>query len=324
MIEPSALGVFESARVEIDASGRISVTTGCTSQGQGQETTLAQVAAAVFDVPHDEIRVRHGDTGLIAYGGGTNASRAAVMAGNAVHAAAESVKHKAIAVAAKALEVAEQDLALIKGRLEIRGAPGSGLSLGEAARLLQPGDFRFLSSPNDAQIKDNEGLTATSFLRGVPHGTSVFAVHMADVAVDRETGQIHVERYQVVCDVGRALNPMIVEGQIVGGVVQGIGSTLLEELVYDEEGQLQNASLADYLIPTVAEAPRVRAIALELTKSPTNPLGVRGVGEVGPAAVGAAIANAVAEALGPDVRIDRLPLSPERILEMISVAQDSV
>ena len=117
---------------------------------------------------------------------------------------------------------------------------------------------------------------------------------------------------------------MIVEGQIVGGVVQGIGSALLEELVYDEEGQLQNASLADYLIPTVADAPRVRAIALELTRSPTNPLGVRGVGEVGPAAVGAAVANAVAQALGPEVRIDRLPLSPERILETMSAAQDRV
>ena len=319
-VEPSALGIFESARVEVDIGGHVRIVTGCTSQGQGQETALAQVAAEVLTVSADRITVVHGDTGQIQFGGGTNASRAAVMAGNAVYAAATEVRKKAIRAAAEKLECAEHDLTLRDGRVEIIGAPGSGLALAEAASLVAPGDHQLLRSPGDNIIPDNDGLTATSAIRGVPSGTSVFAVHLAEVAIDRDTGQIQVKRMLVACDVGRSINPMIVEGQLVGGVVQGLGFALLEEIGYDDQGQLQTASLTDYLLPSSYDAPAIKAVVIEQARSPSNPLGVKGVGEVGPTGVGAAVSNAVAHALRLQSGVDALPLAPERVLAAIAAA----
>jgi carbon-monoxide dehydrogenase large subunit len=314
LVEPSALGPFEGGRVEIDPGGNVEVVTGATSQGQGHETTLAQVVAEVLGVPIERIRVRHGDTALIPHGGGTYASRAAVMAGASLFEAAQKVRAKAIRVAAEKLEAAETDLEFRDGRVEVIGVPGRGLALGAIARMLSPGNPELLRPPKDTAIADHEGLAATAYVRAVPSGTSVFAVHAAEVAVDVETGQIQVERYVVGCDVGRALNPMIVEGQIVGGVVQGIGGTLLEELAYDEFGQLQSGTLADYLLPSVHEVPAITALVFERVRSATNPLGVKGVGEVGPSGVAAAIGNAVARALGVGARIRALPITPERVL----------
>jgi carbon-monoxide dehydrogenase large subunit/6-hydroxypseudooxynicotine dehydrogenase subunit gamma len=320
-IEPSALGVFESARVEVDLGGYVRVVTGCTSQGQGQETSLAQVAAEVLAVPFDRITVVHGDTGQIQFGGGTNASRAAVMAGNAVHAAATEVRKKAIRAAAQKLECAENDLTLREGRVEVIGAPGSGLALSDAARLIAPGDHQLLRSPGNMIVPDNDGLTATTVIRGVPSGTSVFAVHLAELAVDCDTGQVQVKRMLVACDIGRAINPMIVEGQLVGGAVQGLGFALLEEIGYDDQGQLQTASLADYLLPTSYDAPSIKTVLIEQARSPSNPLGVKGVGEVGPTGVGAAIGNALADALRLQNGIDELPLAPERVLDAITATR---
>jgi len=319
-VEPSALGIFESARVEVDLTGYVRVVAGCTSQGQGQETSLAQVAAEVLTVPPDQITVVHGDTGQIQFGGGTNASRSAVMAGNAVYAAANEVRKKAIHAAAQKLECAEKDLTLRNGRIEIVGAPGSGITLAEVARLLAPGDHQLLINSGSTIIPDNDGLTATSEIRGVPSGTSVFAVHLAEVAVDPATGQIEVKRIQVACDIGRAINPMIVEGQLAGGVVQGLGFALLEEIGYDDRGQLQTASLADYLLPSSYDAPAIRVVLIEQARSPSNPLGVKGVGEVGPTGVGAAVGNAVANALRLQSGIDVLPLAPERVLAAITAS----
>ena len=156
-------------------------------------------------------------------------------------------------------------------------------------------------------------MGATSYIRAVPGGTSVFAVHLADVAVDLETGQITIERYLVAADVGRAINPLIVEGQLVGGVVQGLGGTLFEEIAYGAGAVLETGSFADYLLPSVYEAPPIQAIVIEGAKSPTNPLGIKGVGEVGPSGVAAAVGNAVAHALGGGA-INTLPLTAERIL----------
>lgn len=320
MVEPSALGLFESARIEIDVSGKVRVVSGCTSQGQGQETTLAQVAAEVLGVPLEQISVLHGDTRLIAYGGGTNAARSAVMAGNAVHEAAHEVRRKAIAVAARKLEASEDDLIMRNGRIEVKGAPGSGLPLGTVARLMAPGDREFLASPSDNMIPDHEGLNATSYVRGVNAGTAAFALHLVDVAVDVETGQIAIERYLVACDVGRAINPMIVEGQLVGGVVQGIGAALLEEIVFGSDSQLQTASLADYLLPSAHDAPPVRALIMELSRATSNKLGVKGVGEVGPSGVAGAVANAIANALDIQNGFDALPITPERVLNAIAAA----
>ena len=223
LVEPSAFGPFEGARLEVDPNGFVQVISGCSSQGQGHETVLAQVAAEVLTVPLERICVRHGDTGLIPFGGGSYASRTAVMSGNAVYAAALAVKDKAIRIAARKLEVAEEDLRLANGRVELVGAPGLNLTLGAIARLASPGNPEMLAPPAHENISDNDGLSATTYIRAVPSGTSVFSVHAAEVAVDVETGAVAVERYHVAADVGRALNPLIVEGQLVGGVVQGLG-----------------------------------------------------------------------------------------------------
>jgi carbon-monoxide dehydrogenase large subunit/6-hydroxypseudooxynicotine dehydrogenase subunit gamma len=318
LVEPSALGPFEGARIEVDAQGFVQVISGSSNQGQGQETSLAQIAAAVLTVPIERIRVRHGDTGLIQYGGGTYASRTAVMAGNAVHAAARTVREKAIRAAARKLEAAGEDLVLAEGRVHLAGAPEHGLTLGALARMTSPGNPELVPPPRDAVAPDHDGLAATAYLRAVPSGTSVFAVHVAEVAVDVETGQVAVERYLVACDVGRAINPMIVEGQIVGGVVQGLGGTLLEELVYDADGQLQTGSFADYLLPSVHEAPAIEVLVLEETPAASNALGVKGVGEVGPSGVAAAVGNAVAAALRLEAGIVDLPITPERVLAALA------
>jgi len=319
MVEPSALGPFEGARVEIDSQGFVQVISGSSNQGQGQETSLAQIASEVLSIAIDRIKVRHGDTGLIPYGGGTYASRSAVMAGNAVHSAATAVREKAIRAAARKLEIAEQDLSLADGRVFLNGAPEHGLTLGAVARMLSPGNPELVPPPSDFIAADHDGLAATVYIRAVPSGTSVFAVHVAEVAVDIETGQIAVERYFVACDIGRAINPMIVEGQIVGGVVQGLGGALLEELIYDSEGQLQTGTFADYLLPSVHDAPVIETLVLEEVRSGTNPLGLKGVGEVGTSGAAAAVGNAVAQALGLEFGIAALPITPERVL--VALAQ---
>jgi carbon-monoxide dehydrogenase large subunit len=319
LVEPSGFGPFEGARIEIDSLGFVNVFSGCSSQGQGHETILAQVACSVIDVPIDRVKVRHGDTGLIPFGGGSYASRTAVMSGHAVQSAAIAVKEKAIRAAAQKLEVGEQDLRLVNGRVEVVGAPDLNMPLGAIARILMPGNPELLAPPKKANIPDNEGLAATSYIRAFPSGTSVFAVHLCEVAVDTETGKIAIERYLVAADVGRAINPLIVEGQIVGGVVMGLGGTLLEELAYDADGQFQTGSLADYLLPSVHDVPPIRVIVIENVRSPSNPLGVKGVGEIGPSGVAAAIGNAVAQAIGAGQKLNTLPLTPERVLDAVGV-----
>jgi CO/xanthine dehydrogenase Mo-binding subunit len=314
LVEPSGLGPFEGARIEVDAQGNVQVLSGCSTQGQGHETSLAQIAAEILTVPIERITVRHGDTGLIPFGGGSYASRTAVMSGHAVYSAAIAVKEKALRTAAAKLEVSEHDLQLVNGRIELIGAPNMNISLGNVALLLLPGNPEFLAPPKAQNIPDNDGLAASSFIRAVPSGTSVFAVHLAEVAVDTATGEIRVERYLVAADIGRAINPMIVEGQIVGGVVQGLGGTLLEEIVYGSGGELQTGTFADYLLPSVNEIPPIKAIVIEEAKSPTNPLGIKGAGEIGPSGVAAAVGNAVAQALGGQARINALPLTAMRIL----------
>jgi carbon-monoxide dehydrogenase large subunit/6-hydroxypseudooxynicotine dehydrogenase subunit gamma len=317
LVEPSAFGPFESARIEVDPEGFVNVVTGASSHGQGHETVLAQIAADVLGVSIERIRVRHGDTGLIQFGGGSYASRSAVMAGNTVYQAALAIRTKALRVASQLLQVGEAELRLAAGRISMTGRPDTFVTLASIARMLGPGNTELLASPATGMIEDNEGLIATSFMRGVPSGTSVFSVHMAEVAVDAETGEVTLERYCIAADVGRAINPSIVEGQLVGGVVQGIGGTLLEKLDYDESGQLLTGSFADYLLPSVHDAPRIEALVLEQVRSPSNALGVKGVGEVGTSGVAAAIGNAVARAVGRPTRISCLPLTPERVLAAI-------
>jgi carbon-monoxide dehydrogenase large subunit len=298
-VEGTGIGPFEGARVEVTDAGRVSVRTGACSQGQGHATVFAQVCADHLGVDPDAVDVVTGDTEGLEKGWGTVASRSAVVAGNAVAEAAVLVREQALRAASDLLEIAPDDLTLEGGRIVPRGAPGRELDLGAVAR---------------AARADGEPLLAQHYFEPSTVTWSNGA-HAAVVAVDPETGFVELLRYVVVHDCGREINPMVVDGQIRGGVAQGIGSALLEEVVYDEEGQLLNGTLADYLVPTAEEVPPVKLERRE-TLSPLNPLGVRGVGEGGAIAPPAAIANAVEDALArrgggePRPIVRRTPLTP--------------
>jgi aerobic carbon-monoxide dehydrogenase large subunit len=314
--EPSGFGPFESARVEVDGDGSVHIFTGATSQGQGHETTLAQVCSEVLGVPLESITVTHGDTQLMKFGVGTFASRAAVTAGSAVLRASERVRDRALRIAARHLEVSPADLVLSDGRAHVAGFADRSISLGELARMATPAH----RGPGaHAPVDGGNGLSDTFYFH-VTHETSGFAVHTAEVSVDQETGVVDVERYVVAVDAGRAINPTIVEAQLVGGAVQGISGALHEELVHDEQGQLLSGTLMDYALPVAADVGDVEPVVFE-THTPSNPLGAKGVGEGGISGSGAAVANAVADALRPlGVRITELPLTPERVRRAIERA----
>lgn len=317
LVEPSGFGPFESARIEIDPAGFATIFTGASNQGQGHETMLPQVAADVLGMAHDRFRVRHGDTAMIPYGGGSYASRTAVMGANAVHRAALAVKAKALAAAAQMLQAKEDELSLDDGKVIVAANPSRFVTLAHIARVLTPGNAELVPAPKDFIKDDHDGLTGEVFLRAIPSGTAVFSVHMADIALDTGTGELKIERYCVSGDVGRAINPMIVEGQLVGGVAQGIGGALLEELAYDEDGNLQTGSFADYLLPSSHEVPPIEALVVEKAKSISNDLGVKGCGEIGISGVAAVLANAIAHALGTGARPTTLPLTAERLLDLV-------
>jgi CO/xanthine dehydrogenase Mo-binding subunit len=274
------------------------------------------VAAEVLRVPLDHVVVRHGDTALMPYGVGTYASRAAVVAGSAVHQAALKLRDKILRVAAAHLEVSPADLILEDGRVSVTGVPNRGYSLREVAALAGPGR-RPGTHPAVQVVGDIDALEAIHY-HHVTHETSSFGVHVAVVAVDTKTGLVTPRWYALVYDVGKAINPMIVEGQLVGGIIFGLGGTFLEELVYDADGQLLTTSFMDYLLPCSLGCPKVEVTTLEETPSPSNPLGVKGVGEAGTSGAGASLANAVADALGPGVDLTTLPLSPDRVRAMLS------
>jgi carbon-monoxide dehydrogenase large subunit len=313
-VEKSGTGPWEYARVEVDASGRVVVYTGLASLGQGLETTLSQICADELGVELDDVTVVHGDTARIPYGIGTFGSRGAVVGGNAVFEAAGLLRDKIKAWAATRLEVSAADLVLDGGRVHPRGVPDRGLTLRDLAGAAAPGQP---APPGLAP-----GLSASAFfkapMRPYPYGT-----HVAAVEVDAETGQVTVTDYVIAYDVGRAINPMIVEGQLAGGLAQGLGGALLEELAYDDGGQLLTTTFMDYLLPTAMEMPaRVVLRLLEEAPSPLNPLGVKGAGEGGCTGAGAALANAVADALAPlGVRLSGLPLTPESLLAAIGEAR---
>jgi CO/xanthine dehydrogenase Mo-binding subunit len=314
LVEPTGWGPYESAKAQVTPAGNIHVYTGATVLGQGLETTLAQVCAEVLRVPLDRIRVHHGDTALMPYGMGTYASRAAVMAGSAVHGASLKLRDRILKVAADHLEASPEDLVLEDGRVSVRGVPSRGCTLREVAALAGPAGK---PGAHPGAGPDIDALEATHYHHAT-HETSSFGVHVAVVAVDVRTGFVTSRGYWLVCDVGRAINPLIVEGQLVGGVIHGLGGTFLEELVYDERGQLLTANFMDYLLPGAGECPDVKVTILEEAASPSNPLGVKGVGEAGTSGAGAALANAVADALGVGVELTTLPLSPHRVLAMLS------
>ncbi len=298
-VEKSGLGPQDLVRMTVDRSGAIEIVTGVASVGQGVETVLAQICAETTGIPIERISVVHGQTDRIEIGFGAFASRVTVMAGSAVKIAAEALCDRAMEVAAKLLQTTPDALGLSNGMIEAIDG-GASLSLGEIAE----------------HLRDSGGLTSEGrFVAN--HMTYPYGLHVAQVRIDPLTYGITIERYLVGYDVGRAINPMLIEGQIVGGVAQGIGGALLEEFVYDENGQPLAASFADYLMPTCREVPEVEVLLREDARSPLNPLGVKGAGEGGINAAGAALAAAIDAAIQKPGAVDRLPITSDRLHAMM-------
>ena len=313
VVEKSGLGPWESARVAVDATGAVVVHTGITSVGQGVETIFAQVCADILGVRYEDVTVRHGDTEALPDSVGTYGSRGTVLGGNAVLEAAERVRDKVLAVAARELEAHPADLELRDGAVHVRGVSNRALALREVARAASVS--RTLAAGGEP------GLEALHYY-GQSTMTYGHGVHVAMLEVDADTGAVRILRYVVVHDIGRAINPMLVEAQILGGLAQGVGAALHEELVYDDAGQLAAGTLMEYHLPAAADLPPVEIYVREEDPSPTNRLGVKGAGEDGIVAAGGAIANAVADALAPlGVKITALPLKPARLRELIRAAQ---
>jgi carbon-monoxide dehydrogenase large subunit len=305
-VETSGIGPWEYARVEIDSGGKVLLYSGCNSVGQGIATALSQIVADELHCSIDDVSVVHGDTAKVPYGNGSNASRSTVMAGSAAVGASRKVKDKLFRLASLSLEIDIADLILRDGRVVAVGAPDRSLGFDDLARMALPGPaLRNGITPGISE----EDFFATD-KRPFPYG-----LHIATVEVDKETGQIKILNYFVTEDVGRKINPMIIEGQMAGGLAQGIGGAMLEEFVYSEDGQPLATNFMDYLLPTAMEMPEAQFISTEEVPSPHNPLGVKGAGEGGITAAGAALANAVSNALGVEVK--KLPLKPDYVLELI-------
>ncbi len=279
--------------------------------GQGFETVITQVCAAELGVGPEVIRVRHGQTDQIEHAMGAFASRLTVMAGSAALVAARKLRDKALTAAAAMLEASPRDLELSGGVVRVAGDPGVSITLARIAAGLRP---------DQAARWGLEPSLAAEGWHTSDHMCYPYGLHLAVVQVDTETGQVVVEKLLVAYDVGRAINPMLVEGQIVGGAAQGLGGALLEEFRYDDAGQPLCATFMDYLLPTRAEMPSVDVLVTEDAPSPRNPLGVKGAGEGGTTAMGAAIAAAVDAALGVALGVVELPVRPEAALRLVKAA----
>jgi carbon-monoxide dehydrogenase large subunit/6-hydroxypseudooxynicotine dehydrogenase subunit gamma len=314
-VEKSGLGPYDGVHASIDTDGEVEVVTGATSVGQGMETVLAQICADALGVDYRRVRVIHGQTDRIDYGMGTFASRVTVMTGEATRIAAARLRTKAIAGAAGLLQAAPESLDVIDGKVMRKNTnQGPSVTLGEVARALSPG-----AKPHG---EATPGLAAKGRFES-RHMNYPYGIHFAVVRVDRDTGAVAVERYFVAYDIGKAVNPMLVDGQIVGGVAQGLGGALFEEFLYDARGEPLCVSFADYLMPTAREIPPIEVLITEDAPSPLNPLGVKGAGEGGANAVGAAIAAAIDDALGVPGAVMQLPVTPQRLRTMLqSQAED--
>jgi CO/xanthine dehydrogenase Mo-binding subunit len=307
-VEGTGLGPFEGADVRVDPSGTVYLYLGVSAQGQAHETTLAQICADHLGVSLADVVVVGGDTSLVGFGMGTIASRVAAVAGPAVARSAAEVARRARLVAAEQLECAADDVVIAEGRVSVRGVPARALALGEVARAAVRSKALAPSG--------SPGLSACAFF--YPDSvTWAFGAHAAVVEVDAETCQLRVVRYAAVHDCGRPINPMVVEGQVHGGIAQGIGSALGEELIHDEAGQLVTGTLMDYPLPRADDMPSLDVAHLDFA-SAVNELGIKGVGESGVIAPAAAIANAVEDALADrGVAIDRVPITSARLFELL-------
>lgn len=310
-VEGTGVGSFEGAKVRIDSSGQIIIATGATGHGQSHETVYAQIAADLWGTALDQISLVEGDTAAIPFGCGTFGSRSTVNVGSAIHQASLRLKEKMARLAAHILEANPEDLTMSAGKIFVRGIPERSLTFGELARAAVPGWA--------AQTPDGmePGLEAT-FYFVPPTVTWANAAHIAALEVDIQTGAIELIDYVVAHDAGKLINPLLVDGQIHGGVAQGIGAALYEEIAYDPHGQVLSGSFINYLLPGTMEVPPIKTVHLE-SPSPLNPLGVKGLGEGGAIAPPAAIANALADALAPFApTVNEIPLTPDRVLALVA------
>ena len=297
-------GVWESALVRVHPTGKVTVFTGASGHGQGHDTTFAQLAAAELGVDVEDIEVVHGDTDKVQMGTGTFGSRSAVCGGNAIHMSIDKIQDKAKRIAANLLEAAPEDIVAEGGQYFVQGAPANAKTFQEVALAA----YWYESLPEGTE----PGLEAVSIF-DPQNFTWPFGTHIAVVEVDSDTGEVELQKYVAVDDVGNVINPMIVEGMVHGGVVQGVGQALTEEAVYDESGQLVTGSMMDYAIPTADSVPSM-ITDRTVTPSPTNPLGVKGAGETGTIAAAPAVMNAVIDALAPfGIKHMNMPAKPEKV-----------
>ncbi|TFV73001.1 xanthine dehydrogenase family protein molybdopterin-binding subunit [Blastococcus sp. CT_GayMR19] len=326
-VEGTGPGPYEGGHVQVLGSGKVLVSTGLTSQGQGHETVFAQIVASELGVPIEDIEVTTGDTRRFGYAVGTFASRAAVMSGNAIALAARGVREKALRIAADVLEVDPGDLEIDNGVVQVKGTPGASMPLRTVAVVSNPLRYAFDEAAKQATQfarpgSDDKPPVAVGDAPGLEHvdyyspirSTFASGAHAAIVEIDPATWEIDVVKYAVVHDCGNVVNPMIVEGQVHGGVAQGVGGALYERMVYDKDGQLQNASFMDFLMPYASEVPDID-IDHQQTPSPLNALGIKGAGEAGVIPGTAAIASAIEDAVGR--RIASMPISPTELYDLM-------
>jgi CO/xanthine dehydrogenase Mo-binding subunit len=308
-IEKSGLGPRDGVQVTVEPTGMVEVVTGGASVGQGFETVIAQICADGLGVDYEKVRVVHGRTDRIEYGIGAHASRATVMTGSATHVAALNVRKKALDVASELLQTPADKLDVIDGVVVRADAPnGPSVSLADIAKRL---------APTSKFVGEHEPCLSSFGWFHSEHQVYPYGTHIAVVRVDPATGQVTVEKYIAGYDIGRAINPMLVKGQIVGGFTQGLGGALFEEFVYDTNGEPLSVTFADYLMPTSRETPTVDVLLLEDAPSTRNPLGIKGAGESGITGVGAAIASAVDDAIGMPGAVTQLPITPQRLKALL-------
>ena len=327
-VEGTGPGPYEGGHVQVLGSGKVLVSTGLTSQGQGHETAFAQIVASELGVPIEDIEVTTGDTRRFGYAVGTFASRAAVMSGNAIALAARGVREKALRIAADVLEADPADLEIDEGVVQVQGVAGAVDPAADGRRPLQPAALRVrrggeAGDPVRRRRVDDQAAGGRRAMRRAwstvdyyspIRSTFASGAHAAIVEIDPATWEIDVVKYAVVHDCGNVVNPMIVEGQVHGGVAQGVGGALYERMAYDADGQLQNASFMDFLMPYASEVPDID-IDHQETPSPLNPLGIKGAGEAGVIPGTAAIASAIEDAVGR--RIASMPISPTELYDLM-------
>ncbi len=312
-VEGTGIGPYEGARVQVQANGKVNVATGVGTQGQGHFTSFAQIVADQVGVDVKDVNVVTGDTDQFHWGAGTFASRGAVVAGNAINEAAKDVRRKILKFASETLEAAEEDIEIRNGTVFVKGAPDRAVHLGQLARSANP--MRGAVKPGT-----EPGLESTNYF-GPKYGATASGVHAMIIEIDPQTMQVDFQKYVVVHDCGKVINPLILDGQVHGGVAQGIGNAYFEKIVFDDQGQLLSGSFMDYLLPTSLDVPRIET-GHEVTESPLNPLGIKGAGEAGAIPTGPLFAQAVEDAL-KDTKIEilEIPLNPARLWELVQKAQ---